>query len=82
MTKENIVPKGKQLHFLFMSTIRICQIVKVRYSKMACLISDRQGILGKDYLRQQNGVIRKYKLYFLNRFFWLGSRFNFWPAFK
>lgn len=37
MTKENIMPKGKQLHFPLMSAIRITiQHCKSKIVKMAC----------------------------------------------
>lgn len=50
MTKENIMPEGKQLHFLFIRTIRItksyCESKIVKWFVLTCYC---QGILGKEY---------------------------------
>lgn len=50
MTKENIMPEGKQLHFLFIRTIRItksyCKSKTVKWFVLTCYC---QGILGKEY---------------------------------
>lgn len=50
MTKENIMPEGKQLHFLFIRTIRITKsYCESKIVKWFVLISYCQGILGKEY---------------------------------
>lgn len=50
MTKENIMPEGKQLHFLFIRTIRITKsYCESKIVKWFVLINYCQGILGKEY---------------------------------
>lgn len=50
MTKENIMPKGKQLHFPLMSTIRITMpYCESKIVKWLVLINYCQGILRKEY---------------------------------